>query len=105
MSLDPDQIQKRFDRITEIFSGIVEYAQTSSLSRCPYRNADDLCTALFKCRNQEVDESKPGVLSCGHNGTFDYRPAWESSPRAWDRMNQKAVEIKKEASIRRKNSC
>ena len=58
MSLDRDQIQKRFDRITEIFSGIVDHAGTTSLVRCPYRNADDLCTALFKCRNQEVDEGR-----------------------------------------------
>ena len=29
MSLDRDQIQKRFDRITEIFSGIVDHAETT----------------------------------------------------------------------------
>ena len=29
MSLDPDQIQKRFDRITEIFSDIVNHAETT----------------------------------------------------------------------------
>ena len=46
MSLDRDQIQKRFDRITEIFSGIVDHAETTSLVRCPYRNADDLCSGI-----------------------------------------------------------
>ncbi len=75
MSLDPKHVQKSFDRISEIFSDIVEHAETSSLTRCPYRNASDLCTALFKCRNQEVNMSKPTVLICGHDGTFDVRPA------------------------------
>lgn len=104
MSLDPDQVQQRFDRLTEIFSGIVDQAEVSSLIRCPYRDANDLCTARFKCRNQEPNDAEPEVMTCGHDGAFDYRPAWESSPRAWDRMNQKVAEIREEASIRRRES-
>lgn len=89
----PEEIQKRFDRLTEIFSGIVTQADEQASQRCPYRDRHDLCTAKFHCRNQHPpeqgtatadssDEAAPQALACGHNGSFDYRSAWESDPRA-----------------------
>jgi hypothetical protein len=80
----PEEIQQRFDRLTEIFSGIVTQADAQACSRCPYRNRHDVCTAKFRCHNQLAKENDPNVLTCGHNGTFDYRSAWESDPRATD---------------------
>lgn len=94
----PEQVQERFDRLTEIFSGIVTQADDQASERCPYRDRHDHCTAKFRCRNQRPPEGAelsqttrrgtvavdPGTLICSHNGTFDYRNAWESDPRAAD---------------------
>ena len=102
----PEEIQKRFDRLTEIFSGIVTQADAQASTRCPYRDRHDRCTAKFRCRNQAQpgrnqaqpgrNQAQPGrnqegattlpdgddtELICRHDGTFDYRRAWESDPR------------------------
>ena len=82
--ITPEEIQQRFDRLTEIFSGIVTQADAQACSRCPYRDRHDVCTAKFRCHNQvakEGDTDDEKVLTCGHNGVFDYRSAWESDPR------------------------
>ena len=77
------EIQKRLDRLTEILSDIVVQADQQSLTRCPYRNARDECTAKFGCRNQRrkiVDGNKR--LICTDDGKLDYRTAWETDPEA-----------------------
>ena len=48
----PEEVQKRFDRLTEIFADIVTHADAQASTRCPYRNRHDVCTAQFRCRNQ-----------------------------------------------------
>ena len=76
--ITPEEIQQRFDRLTEIFSGIVTQADAQACSRCPYRDRHDVCTAKFRCHNQvakEGDTDDEKVLTCGHNGVFDYRSA------------------------------
>ncbi len=93
----PEEVQKRFDRITEIFSGIVTQADTQASTRCPYRNRHDLCTAKFRCGNQEPVRGQEIVrgqaateeMACTHDGQFDYRSAWESDPRASDKARQR----------------
>jgi len=98
---DRRAFQERLDRIAAIFTDIVAHAEVSSRTRCPYRNRHDLCTALFRCRNQL---SAGGArLACGHDGTFDYRSAWESRPRAGARAKEKIAAIKDEAEARRRN--
>ena len=92
--ITPEEIQQRFDRLTEIFSGIVTQADAQACRRCPYRDRHDVCTAKFRCHNQIVKEDDPGdsasaVLTCSHNGSFDYRSAWESDPRAADVARKK----------------
>ena len=103
MSDDMKAYQERLDRLSAIFSDIVAHAEVSSLTRCPYRNRHDLCTALFRCRNQRpTADSDSDELTCGHDGVFDYRSAWESNPRAVERTREKIVRIRRDADKRRK---
>ena len=98
-----DAFQERLDRMSAIFSDIVSHAEEQSLTRCPYRNRFDLCTALFRCRNQlPVADGDPEDLACGHDGTFDYRTAWESNPRAVQKTRERIVRIKRDAERRRR---
>ena len=57
-----EEFQNRLDRINSIFTAILDHAEESSLTRCPYRDSQDLCTALFSCRNQ--------VSIAGESGSF-----------------------------------
>ncbi len=101
---DPDQqaFGERLERMAAIFSDIVAHAEESILTRCPYRDRFDLCTALFRCRNQlPTDDGDPEDLACGHDGKFDYRSAWESNPRAVKRTRERIVRIKRDARRRR----
>lgn len=102
---DKQAFQERLDRIARMFTGIVSHAEESSRTRCPYRDRHDRCTALFRCRNQIVEDAGLDLLSCGHDGTFDYRTAWESHPRARQRASAKISAIKEEAASRRREQA
>lgn len=99
-----EEFQERLDRINSIFTAILDRAEESSITRCPYRDSQDLCTALFSCRNQLPIASKAGSFSCSHDGSFDYRPAWESNPKGWKRMQEKTASIREEALKNRRSS-
>ncbi len=99
---DEQAFRERLDRIAEIFAGVVSHAEESSLTRCPYRDRHDLCTAQFRCRNQLEVPDDPEALSCGHDGKFDYRTAWETHPRAYERTKRKIAEIKQDAEAKRR---
>jgi hypothetical protein len=105
MSADKKAYQERLDRIAEILSDVVANAEISSLLRCPYRDQNDLCTALFRCRNQLTVEGDSEALACGHSGEFDYRTAWESHPRARERVKRKIADIKREAEEHRRGEA
>lgn len=96
-----EEVQQRFDRLTEIFAGIVTQADAQATLRCPYRDRHDRCTAKFRCRNQASPEAGGQVLICTHDGAFDYRQAWESDPRAVDTARRKVGRIRHEAEGRR----
>ena len=98
---DMQAYQERLDRIAKIFTDVVAHAEVSSRTRCPYRDRHDLCTALFRCRNQLASPDDADRLSCGHDGTFDYRSAWEAHPRSRTRARVKIATIKREAEDRR----
>ncbi len=95
--------QERLDRIAEILGSVVAHAETSARHRCPYRDRNDTCTALFRCRNQLPVESDVEAFICGHNGTFDYRTAWEMNPRERMRVKKTIADIKAEAEGRRRS--
>ncbi len=100
---DKQDCQKRLDRLSAIFSDIVIHAEELSRTRCPYRDRHDLCTALFRCRNQvPVAGGDLEELYCGHDGASDYRSAWESTPRTVERNPEKTARARREARERRR---
>jgi len=75
--IDRDAVEQRRARLTRIFADIVEHSQVQCLSRCPYRDRRDLCTARFGCRNQGPLDSEHSLPICQCDGKLDYRGAWE----------------------------
>lgn len=102
--LDPKEIQKRMDRISEMFTDMVSHAETVSQTRCPYRDRHDHCTAEFRCRNQQRPDTDEAPIVCGHNGEFDYSSAWESNPLHHARAKKKISKIRDDAAKRRSAS-
>ncbi len=102
--LDPEEVQKRMARISEIFSEIVAHAETLSQTRCPYRDRNDHCTAEFRCRNQQPSAANDAPFFCGHDGKFDYRSAWETRPLERERIKKRVRDIRDGAARRRKKS-
>jgi hypothetical protein len=99
--IDPADYQKRLDRMTELFSGMVRDAERLSETRCPYRDKHDECTAAFRCRNQgELRDGRPRP-PCGHDGKLDYRSAWQSDPAAHQKTKDRIGRVKSEAAARR----
>ncbi len=78
--INPDEFQKRLDRISEIFGEISEQAEKQSLLRCPYKNRFDRCTAAFGCRYQRKPEVEGELLICTSDDQLDYRSAWDVDP-------------------------
>ena len=75
--IDSEAVERRRARLPRIFADIIEHAQVQCLSRCPYRDSRDLCTAQFGCRNQGPVDAGNGLSSCLCDGELDYRGAWE----------------------------
>jgi uncharacterized 2Fe-2S/4Fe-4S cluster protein (DUF4445 family) len=78
--IDKAEYEKRIRRISGLYAGMIEHAGTQTLTRCPYKNRHDQCTAKFGCRNQRRPPVKGDLLMCGGDDKIDYRPAWESDP-------------------------
>ena len=75
-------LEESLEKLWDIYQGIADTATEVSKSRCPYKNAADLCTARFGCRNQKfVTYSKRNEKTlpiCTGSDKLDYRNAWES---------------------------
>ncbi|MCH2201504.1 MAG: ASKHA domain-containing protein [Fuerstiella sp.] len=80
--IDPDEFQKRLDRISEIYGQISEHAEKQSLVRCPYKNRFDQCTAAFGCRYQRKPAAQGELLICSSDDQLDYRSAWDVDPNS-----------------------
>ena len=76
--IDKHEYQQRLDRITEIFSQMIQHADELSAERCPYKNRFDQCTAKFGCRNQAKPPNPGEPLLCVGDDKLDYRSAWET---------------------------
>ena len=76
--IDPAEVQKSRDRLTEILMGIAAHANEVSLCRCPYKNRLDQCTAQFGCRNKRKPQAPGSLPVCAGDDKLDYRPAWET---------------------------
>ena len=116
--IDEGEIRKRLDRIASLFTDIVVTADKSSQTRCPYRDRLDRCTGKFRCRNQlsraewatpgrdetdnpELSEDDEFPYVCTHDGRFDYRMAWESHPRSYEKAKDKIRSIREDSRRRR----
>ena len=99
--IDKQEVQKRLDRITELFAGMILHADEISQHRCPYRDRFDHCTAKFRCRNQKHPAADGDPIICEHDGKFDYQSAWETNPETYDRAKKKIEKIKDSAARRR----
>ena len=75
--VDKAEYEKRLNKITQIFEGLVVHADEQSTYRCPYKNRFDHCTAKFGCRNQRKIDEGTGLLCVGDD-KLDYRSAWET---------------------------
>ncbi len=75
--IDKAEYEKRLNKITQIFEGLVVHADEQATYRCPYKNRFDHCTAQFGCRNQRKIEEGTGLLCVGDD-KLDYRSAWET---------------------------
>ena len=75
--VDPERYRKSVERLTDIFRGISETVNVVSTYRCPYKNAEDRCTALFGCRNQDRTVYAGELYPCTGDDNLDYRSAWE----------------------------
>jgi len=102
--IDPAEYQKRLDRMTELFTGMVKQADRLSQTRCPYRDRHDECTAAFRCRNQGVVAEGRQRQGCGHEGKLDYRSAWQSDAEARQRTKDRVERVKSQAAARRRGN-
>ncbi len=76
--IDREEYQKRLDRITEIFSQMMQRADELSTERCPYKDRLNQCTAKFGCRNQAKPPNPGEPFQCVGDDKLDYRSAWET---------------------------
>jgi len=99
--IDKAAYRQRLERISNLFSDIVTHAADQARQRCPYRNRRDECTAAFRCGNQQPPAADGGPQQCGHDGTFDYRSAWEADPEAHDQAKARISRLKQDSRRRR----
>ena len=65
------------ERLHGIFTDISRTVNEVSTWRCPYKNAQDRCTARFGCRNQLRTNIVGELPICTGSDKLDYRSAWE----------------------------
>lgn len=76
--LDTDRALKSLDRLYSIYQDIAVTADEIMQTRCPYKNAQSLCTAKFGCRNQFFTSDPTALSVCAGSDQIDYRPAWDT---------------------------
>lgn len=76
--IDIGRYRASMARLEVILRGISETAISVSTWRCPYKTAQDQCTASFGCRNQSHPPSADNLPICLGSDDLDYRNAWET---------------------------
>lgn len=76
--LDTDRTRKSLDRLYGIYQEIGATADEIMQTRCPYKNAQSLCTAKFGCRNQFFTSDPTALPVCSGSDQIDYRGAWDT---------------------------
>ena len=75
--VDKELYRASMARLHEIFKDISDTVSQVSTWRCPYKNAQDRCTANFGCRNQFHSGVPDELPICTGSDYLDYRNAWE----------------------------
>ena len=82
--IDQAEYERQLARIREIFTDIARHAEVQALTRCPYKNRLEQCTAKFGCQNKRKPRAAGEPPACGGDDKIDYRPAWATEPAsAW----------------------
>jgi hypothetical protein len=77
MRIDKDEYEKRLQKISTLFAGMIGHARDQARFRCPYKNRHSQCTAKFSCRHQRDPPNVDAPLLCAADDRFDYRTAWQ----------------------------
>ena len=77
-TVDKERYRRSLERLNEIFQGISATVNEVSTWRCPYKDAQDRCTAQFRCRNQDRSVPPGKLYICTGSDDLDYRSAWET---------------------------
>jgi len=100
--------QQRLDQMTGIFAEILGNAQDKVTNpaggRCPYRSAKDVCTAKFGCANRDNPKDRGAEPICAHDGTMDFRGAWETRPESYQKTKEKVARVRQQAAEARKDN-
>ena len=75
--VDRERYRASMERLHGIFTDISRTVNEVSTWRCPYKNAQDRCTARFGCRNQLRTNIVGELPICTGSDKLDYRSAWE----------------------------
>ena len=78
-NVDKERYRSSLARLDAIYRGISASAVSVSAWRCPYKSAQDRCTAGFGCRNQRFDQGQDRPALCVGSDDLDYRSAWETA--------------------------
>lgn len=78
MAIDKERYRRSIDALNGILTQIVLGAEQLSLRRCPYKDAENRCTARFGCRYQRPPLAPAGLKVCSSDDKLDYRKAWET---------------------------
>ena len=76
-NVDKQRYEASISRLYDIFRDISDTTTEVSTWRCPYKNVEDRCTAVFGCRNQERRVPPGEMFICTADDRLDYRGAWE----------------------------
>ncbi len=76
--VDTAKVRASMDRLNIIYRDIAATADEVMQTRCPYKNAQSLCTARFGCRNQFFTKDPTARPACAGSDQIDYRDAWDT---------------------------
>ena len=76
-AVDAERFKASIERLAEIYRDIALKAEEVTRTRCPYKDANSRCTALFGCRHQYFTKDPGARPVCTGSDKLDYRDAWE----------------------------
>ena len=75
--VDKERYDASIQRLYGIFKDMSDTVNEVSKWRCPYKDVENRCTAMFGCRNQNREVPEGELFICTSDDKLDYRNAWE----------------------------